>query len=303
MSNNNNKKKNQVSNVERRTWDVEAYEQKALIRQKQQHNNDGDTNNSASILPISAVATTITKEEFIAAPIGAIGPEGSQRAFLQARKRKVKDIDERIGTTTFISIDDAVGTTGNISKTKNDDSTISISSSTGNVTTPDPTIKITDGIVKSSGVGFHCSVCDCYLKDSLTYLDHINGRKHQRKLGYTMRVERSTESDLLSKLEELKKQKQQQNNNTISDGITSIDYNKLVQERDLDEERRKEERQRLRKERRKRLKCEKDNTSIDDDNDIEEVIDDPDDADVELEPQIDPALAAMMGFSGFGGKK
>ena len=29
------------------------------------------------------------------------------------------------------------------------------------------------------GVGWHCRVCDCFLKDLLTYLDHIKGKKHQ----------------------------------------------------------------------------------------------------------------------------
>ena len=33
---------------------------------------------------------------------------------------------------------------------------------------------------------------------SFSYLDHINGRKHQRKLGYSMRVERSTKDDTKS---------------------------------------------------------------------------------------------------------
>ena len=28
-------------------------------------------------------------------------------------------------------------------------------------------------------------VCDCTLKDSVAWLDHINGKKHNRALGYT----------------------------------------------------------------------------------------------------------------------
>merc|ERR1711988_1419219 len=39
-------------------------------------------------------------------------------------------------------------------------------------------------------VGFYCSVCKCVLKDSSTYLDHINGRWHQRSLGMSMRIEK-----------------------------------------------------------------------------------------------------------------
>ena len=40
--------------------------------------------------------------------------------------------------------------------------------------------------------GYYCSVCDCILRDSQSYLDHINGKWHNRALGTSMRVERST---------------------------------------------------------------------------------------------------------------
>lgn len=39
--------------------------------------------------------------------------------------------------------------------------------------------------------GYYCSVCDCILRDSQSYLDHINGKWHNRALGMSMRVERS----------------------------------------------------------------------------------------------------------------
>merc|ERR1712187_342503 len=42
----------------------------------------------------------------------------------------------------------------------------------------------------SKEAGFYCSVCHCVLKDSITYLDHINGKWHQRTLGMSMRVEK-----------------------------------------------------------------------------------------------------------------
>ena len=39
-------------------------------------------------------------------------------------------------------------------------------------------------------------MCDCILRDSASYLDHINGKYHNRALGMSMRVERSTADDV-----------------------------------------------------------------------------------------------------------
>ncbi|KAI0930597.1 hypothetical protein AcV5_007269 [Taiwanofungus camphoratus] len=40
--------------------------------------------------------------------------------------------------------------------------------------------------------GFYCETCNRTYKDSVGYLDHINGRAHLRALGQTTRIERST---------------------------------------------------------------------------------------------------------------
>jgi U4/U6.U5 tri-snRNP component SNU23 len=243
----------QVANVERRTWDAEAYEKKAAARKQQQEGTEGEgrTNKQSS----SDAAAAAEKEEFKAAPAGAAGPEGSKRAFLQARTAKV-EIDERVGETVMVSVEEAAAAGASTSS---------------------------DNVVKKTGVGWHCSVCDCFLKDSLTYLDHINGRKHQRKLGYSMRVERSTGSDLLLKLNQLKQKKQA----VAKEEETS--YDKLVQDKDEQEQRRKEERQRMRKERKKLQKEMEPEEQPGEDGEEEEV------------EGIDPDMAAMMGFAGFGG--
>ncbi|KAH0478420.1 MAG: uncharacterized protein KVP18_002555 [Porospora cf. gigantea A] len=38
--------------------------------------------------------------------------------------------------------------------------------------------------------GFFCMHCDCLLKDSQSWLDHINGKKHNQMLGMNMKVEK-----------------------------------------------------------------------------------------------------------------
>lgn len=52
-------------------------------------------------------------------------------------------------------------------------------------------------------------MCDCVVKDSINFLDHINGKKHQRNLGMSMRVERSS-LDQVKKRFDMKKKEHEQ---------------------------------------------------------------------------------------------
>jgi U4/U6.U5 tri-snRNP component SNU23 len=260
----------QVANVSRRTWDAETYEKKAKERQKAAEDG-GDSSNRRKQGPDDD--TTLhnnnnnkLEEEFVPAPKDAIGPEGSDRAYLKPRTGHA-DIDSKVGTAEIIS-----ATAAATSKAHDDDD-------------DDATTRNKNGGVTKTGVGWHCRVCDCFLKDSHTYLDHINGRKHQRALGYSMRVERSTKDQLQEKLQQLSKRK-----TANEDEQTETNFEEFVKEKDEEAKRRKEERDRKRKERKNRLK--------------EQQAEQPEDEDEEeLEAEIDPALASMMGFSGFGGGK
>jgi U4/U6.U5 tri-snRNP component SNU23 len=179
----------------------------------------------------------------------------------------------------------------------------------------------------ADGVGWHCRVCDCFLKDSLTYLDHINGRKHQRYLGYTMRVEKSTTTEVSGVLKSLAEKKQGGTNNGANSGSRSggdeaLDFEGLVRKKDEEALRRKAERVRRREERKRNEKEEKmhsirsviplelvreNHASADEDraeptgidNSVEDFIEEEED---EME-RIDPNIAAMMGFSDFSGRR
>lgn len=265
----------QAANVERRTWDKKSYEERAKARLAAEENGES-TSNRKIPKEKSAFFTEAEKEEFQKADEGAMGPLNSKRAFLKARTQKV-DLESKVGKTEII-----------------DPSSAALSSSAD--------VSITDGVTKSvSGVGWHCKVCDCFLKDSLTYLDHINGKKHQRALGYSMRTAKSTTSDIVNKLDELAKNQQMKNEiesmkldaniNEEKDEINFFD--EMVSKKDQDIAKRKEERKKRREEK-KRLQNTEQMKGIEEIDEEEEKI-----ASEEEDGTVNPDLAALMGFSSF----
>jgi len=149
----------------RRVWDKELYERKARERAALGEDNDSEDEEKSGGGKRVESAAESVKEEFRPAEHGAAGPQGSSRAFIKAREGDL-GLDSNVGKTQIVSA---------------------------------------AAIEAGVGAGYFCEVCSCTLKDSTAYLDHINGKKHQRALGFSMRVERVGIDTVKEKLEALKR--------------------------------------------------------------------------------------------------
>jgi U4/U6.U5 tri-snRNP component SNU23 len=118
--------------------------------------------------------------------------------------------------------------------------------------------------------GFKCEECNELFTDSLGYLDHINGFKHQRKLGINIHINRATLKDVQERLLLLKKRKE-----VVEKEFNFDEHMKQIRKREEDE---RAKRRLLKKQR----KLEREEVEVEEDNEF---------------------LMGHLGFSSFGKSK
>jgi len=124
---------------------------------------------------------------------------------------------------------------------------------------------------------FYCSKCECAIKDSSNYLDHINGKKHLRLLGMSLRPERSTLDQVKERLNNAK--------NKTNEVKTKEPYDFEKRMKDLKEAEEKKKQEWKQKQKDKKIK-ERDEKKQ-----------------KELESELDPDILVFGLPTGFGSSK
>ncbi|KAJ3193312.1 zinc finger, matrin-type 2 [Entophlyctis luteolus] len=263
----------------RRTWDKDEYARKA-------HEREGT--GSFVVAPRRGPKTTTEARRSHAAsrngqqPLPPPSAAGAPQAPLRHRDAPV-DFTKNLNKTTVVQTAAAASTAA----------------------TPAAAVSIIPALAAANAVpaaaaapvqtkpGFFCPLCNVTCMDNVNYLDHLNSAKHQRNLGMSMKVERSTADQVRKRIEELtRKRKEPVKELNLAERVqSSIDAEEAAKHA------RKAEKKRRKEEKRKEADAHSEAVPISTLGDANA----PDGSTQPDQPLID--VAAFMGFGGFGSSK
>lgn len=147
-------------------------------------------------------------------------------------------------------------------------------------------VEIIEKDIKTSGFkssiashGFHCSTCNASFTSSDAFLDHCNGKVHQKNLGISFKVERVDEVDRVkARLEQLTRKRLA--TEMVIESKTTSHFEKKLDEALAETENLKEERKSRKKQKKKQ-------------------INEPEPEDESKDSENSDELMALMGFSAF----
>lgn len=162
----------------RRTWDEQVYAQKASDREERMNSE----NDHKRKLPVASSMLA------------------SERKPLQARSSTTTTTTT--ATTTTTSSSSSSSSMGDLTRNVGKRTELQFLSSEEAGTSAIRRVNTNDSGSTGSGGAFYCDLCQCSIKDSISYVDHLNSRLHISNMGMGMRAQRATLDAVLKKLDQ-----------------------------------------------------------------------------------------------------
>lgn len=92
---------------------------------------------------------------------------------------------------------------------------------------------------KGKGAGFYCDSCDITLKDSHSWVEHLNSKEHAVSTGTNLEVHIATKEEVRARLLWIKRKLEDDKKDAVLDIDTRFEINRQREEEERDEKRRK----------------------------------------------------------------